>query len=545
MRNGKKQSEKLSDKPQEQALLEGLLRFIGARLSHSNNVVRSAKASVRSLAFSREIANKNYQLTATDVYGFLKSLFGDELMTEELPGFRGSLVYKDPGKTFHQSIYTWFVESVLSLTVNKLTQYFGVWLNQPYTIRMLSDLEGKDRFIAQLQMQSGVEKEFLSKPFQGRREPAEPYEVFRIAERALQAIYAKEITKQNAQDSRLPSVQTIHRVYAAARADESARELEMSVPVIKALLSRAALFSQPEARGRHFDWAKPQAVSRNEYRHAATGDSFVTASFEPMALAFSARDLAEKIEEIYSTKPLTGSAQAYGRYAISGRISGDSYRLPAGSFASRSPETTPDKKKGPLTPIDYSDAPRRRVYRESVQGWPDTLTRIEKWFEQKHEAGLSFTKTKTSSLRPEDSVLLGVTRNHEAADDGEVALALLSNRELIVEAMRARKTVSEDQHNGLAGGFTFLRREEQMRPSLQPLAYAQPARPIIEEERVVKRVREKEIVEVVRKQVETVMKSRSPIDGLSRSDYSRIADHVYSSLARRLLMEKERSGFRS
>jgi len=57
-------------------------------------------------------------------------------------------------------------------------------------------------------------------------------------------------------------------------------------------------------------------------------------------------------------------------------------------------------------------------------------------------------------------------------------------------------------------------------------------------------VQEKEVVDLVRKEVETLMKSGSPMTALSRADYSRITDHVWFSLSRRLMMEKERLGQR-
>lgn len=119
---------------------------------------------------------------------------------------------------------------------------------------------------------------------------------------------------------------------------------------------------------------------------------------------------------------------------------------------------------------------------------------------------------------------------------------LVARTALSARTIRAYEPSTEGRRDGAGGGFTFLRREEQMRPPPQSFAFAQPARPAPVEERVVSQVREKEVEEIVRKQVETVMKSRSPIDSLSRSDYSRIADRVYSSLARRLLIDKERIG---
>ena len=87
-----------------------------------------------------------------------------------------------------------------------------------------------------------------------------------------------------------------------------------------------------------------------------------------------------------------------------------------------------------------------------------------------------------------------------------------------------------------------------MRPPAQTYAFAQPSRPAPLEEEVVKHVWDKEVAEIVKKEVATATKSMTksiqPLRGLTRADYSRIADHVYSSLTRRLMIEKERAVLR-
>ena len=65
-----------------------------------------------------------------------------------------------------------------------------------------------------------------------------------------------------------------------------------------------------------------------------------------------------------------------------------------------------------------------------------------------------------------------------------------------------------------------------------------------QEEHMVTKVHEKEVVKVVQKEVQSLMSSGSLVKYLSRTDYMHIADNVYSSLARRLLVERERLGTR-
>ena len=61
---------------------------------------------------------------------------------------------------------------------------------------------------------------------------------------------------------------------------------------------------------------------------------------------------------------------------------------------------------------------------------------------------------------------------------------------------------------------------------------------------MVTKVREQEVVSVVRQEMQAYMASGAAAKHLSRADYTRIAEHVYASLARRLLVEKERLGLR-
>jgi hypothetical protein len=92
--------------------------------------------------------------------------------------------------------------------------------------------------------------------------------------------------------------------------------------------------------------------------------------------------------------------------------------------------------------------------------------------------------------------------------------------------------------------FTVLRQEERLEPQPLHYAFAQPMRPMAQDEQVVTKVHEKEVVKVVQQEVQSLMSSGSLVKYLSRADYTHIADNVYSSLARQLLVERERLGMR-
>jgi len=150
-----------------------------------------------------------------------------------------------------------------------------------------------------------------------------------------------------------------------------------------------------------------------------------------------------------------------------------------------------------------------------------------------------------SPARPgRESARPGGELTHSSSD----VLARMPNPALAAAAMLTaglspHRPEAERRPDAAPGALTFLRRDEEMRPPKQTYAFAQPLRPAPLEERVVKHVWEKEVVEIVKKEVATAAKSVQQPRGLTRADYSRIADHVYSSLTRRLMLEKERTVF--
>ena len=90
--------------------------------------------------------------------------------------------------------------------------------------------------------------------------------------------------------------------------------------------------------------------------------------------------------------------------------------------------------------------------------------------------------------------------------------------------------------------FTIIRREEPFEPPRLSYPLVQP--PVTQAAQVVTTVREQEVVKVVRNEIQSYMASGSPLKQFSRSDFAHLADHVYSSLTRRLVVEKERLGLR-
>lgn len=95
---------------------------------------------------------------------------------------------------------------------------------------------------------------------------------------------------------------------------------------------------------------------------------------------------------------------------------------------------------------------------------------------------------------------------------------------------------------GMALELVRQRREEVLQLSKPGYVFTQPARAQLEERQVITKASREEIVEVVRKEVRTLAASAPAMAAPARADVSGIADEVYSTLVRRLMVEKERLG---
>jgi hypothetical protein len=59
----------------------------------------------------------------------------------------------------------------------------------------------------------------------------------------------------------------------------------------------------------------------------------------------------------------------------------------------------------------------------------------------------------------------------------------------------------------------------------------------VAEEQVIRRVQEREVVEVIHKEVQQAMNAAPPLGRFTRADYETIAENVFGTLARRMIVE--------
>jgi hypothetical protein len=126
---------------------------------------------------------------------------------------------------------------------------------------------------------------------------------------------------------------------------------------------------------------------------------------------------------------------------------------------------------------------------------------------------------------------------------GKLPVSLLDNKPVGMIPPEIERA-GESQRQGENDKPVLMRREERLLSEPLDYVYARPLRSHAAEEQMIRRIEEKEVVEVVKKEVQTLMSPGSVMQSFSRTDYARIADHVYSTLVRRLLAEKERIGLR-
>ena len=101
----------------------------------------------------------------------------------------------------------------------------------------------------------------------------------------------------------------------------------------------------------------------------------------------------------------------------------------------------------------------------------------------------------------------------------------------------------KDRNPQVTSQLSLVRRDSA--PGLPTgLVFAQPARHEVSEEQVVKRLETREILEMVRKEVKQSLTNVMSLRSFSRQDYEEIGDRVYSSMVRRLTIERERLGLR-
>jgi hypothetical protein len=104
------------------------------------------------------------------------------------------------------------------------------------------------------------------------------------------------------------------------------------------------------------------------------------------------------------------------------------------------------------------------------------------------------------------------------------------------------RTIEKDRMRQEVAERTFIRKETGRPAPSNDFVLAQAHRHEPAAERVVKKIETREVVEIVRQELKQSMSAVTPLGNFTRRDYEEIGDQVYSSLVRRLTIERERLG---
>lgn len=467
-------------------------RFIEARIASlqfpAENVLRIADEWLHTYAFSGNITSQKDQLLIANILDFLEYLLGEKFEISQLPGYRDSMVYREPGRVLQQSFYTWLVNNALSLTTNRLLQSFQIWLNQVSTAQLLLHIEHSTSLAASQTQPLMIRDKMFTFIRSGKPPEREMQALFSVVNSVQQQLFHERAIDPVIQ------YETLNQFLSSPDS-----------------LSRIFVLPQSEVPDKIDESPQPRFLFEREFER--TQKTVGARHNHP------AWKMAEYLEFIYTRLPLSAAYQSEA-------VAGDS----------------PPQHSASAMPSGLESTPADRLMH---LGWPAALRGIEQWVEEKRRADPAFQVVLPPSGGFPRSALLQRTKQIDDQEFSEKTLAPLLNRELVKSSAPAREDAADEEEENFPEAFTFLRKTVPARPPQQSYAYARPLQPVKAEESVIKTQQRREVVEIVRKEVDMAMNAGSIIDNLTRADLSHLADQVYSSLTRKLLMEKERLGLGS
>ncbi len=151
--------------------------------------------------------------------------------------------------------------------------------------------------------------------------------------------------------------------------------------------------------------------------------------------------------------------------------------------------------------------------------------------------GLAIEKTQLARVRS-----LGIQRLKEFKSLVGFSFVSLLDKRLVTGTLQATGNAEEKPLPRFEQEIILLRKEQSLQSSPLNYVFTHSVHPIAEERQVIRKTEERQVIEVVKKEVQTLMTPSSILANFSRTDYLQIADHVFSTLVRRLQVEKERLG---
>ena len=511
-----------------------LRRLVPQSLPARSNIGFRAKAS---RLFARELAVRRRRVRGADSPGFMSSQFGDRFGSVQGRGLTGEKVYKEPGRFFRSTSLKSVTQLFMSLNVSELAQNLRVFLNRIHSHQRFNSAE-----------YTNIDKR-INSPAALRAEINRTA----LGSRLLQSVLLQQ---RSPQAQWPPATQSVSEVRLNAG---------LMIDTTRVTQLYRQTIERQEFERQRFDRERfeLQRLERQRFERQTLDRVFTLNRsdrkdlLQPETHLDHWTTLKQKVTDVLNQSFL------------------DVIRV-------RHPERIMLQREVDLREVNLNVARRRPVSAPSVISQLLLLSRFLQRREKSQSINtlrqdssfqsffafarrLSFPRAepavKTARFDRDSPILStgpGLLSDRAfVLRQSRLATVMNRSRSLVERSVRETKLFGtkllkqfmlpyrtvEERHPQVTSELNLVRRDSA--PGLPTgFVFAQPARHEVSEEQVVKRVETREILELVKKEVKQSLTNVISLRNFSLQDYEEISDRVYSSMVRRLTVERERLGLR-
>ncbi len=555
-------------------MLEPLQRILEARLALYSRQHIGPPDNLRFIPMlmgAGAFAARRFPPLANEIIHFLEYLIDDRFTVSQLAGYQGEMAFLLPFRSLRSSVFNITVDTSLSVSEKIFFQYFQSWQQQAPTLNMVHRIQ-QTGSLSYVPPFAGV-NEMHTENLEPRSWQMQP----EIS--PLNYLYRKSLARN------LSVVYNTLRQFEYLRLNTNVIGRDIDTSRMKTQwagynpLDTGFVFAAvaaPSVRSHEISGAYEKGSgdlpstalnSLRGYDYSGRHGS-ITLTGNPEQLAeYIGNRISTAFTSLLRTSHTPHSLPVSWNYLTSHPVIG-----PREDTESPSMDRSPDaaipslKRTGFLRrrspdfsaskPADYSlrvvrpraagphgDVPQPAVPRgehpEMVSLWPKMILNLQGWLNLMEKSQeISLTERPEGHFPKLPPGLHSLNRREAKESSGgnrSVAPAKAS------DVYRRRRTMTQqDAEEFVLRDFTFIRAAEQVRQPHQNYTFARVVSPHAKEKPASQEMQQKEVVRLVRKEVETALKAQSPMENLTRVEVTRLADQVYSTLVRRLVIEKER-----
>ena len=464
---------------------------------------------IRSLdLFANRLACRHRKSLGADSLKFIRSYLADKFAPPEVRGFSTNMIYKNLAAPTVTGLHTLPAQFFFSLNISHSTRRFDMQAQNSYRFQSNATTEQLKVF---LQHQSVTETLKLTKEFERSTVILKQRERESLA-RSEAHSFVHSLVMSRKEFGNLQPQQAI--IQAVTAVENKTRSIQGETHLVLRNLERVFHSLQNFTRERDIKTSRTERFAEVKYLRALSPDP-----------ADRLRLTVHPFEKRY----LVFLQQSHARAGLSIRNVALSSHKPTGNQAAA---------------LKGSSSLQAVLARSAGQ---ETIRNILRLVAT--EAYLSAQRSIASIPATENNLLprLAGGRLADFARIPEMKRAILAGAQsfALQKRLAPLAVASEEIEVEKAyPGLTVVRRGETAEAPPLRFELVQPMRPIADDQRVIQKVNDREVVTLIQKEVQGLMASSSAMMKFSRTDYERIADKVYASLVRRLVVEKERLGLR-